>query len=66
MAPTIFLGEPAIGDAVWGSFLPSALESGQFKPVPAPKVVGKGLDKLQEAMNQHKQGVSASKLVVTL
>jgi NADPH:quinone reductase-like Zn-dependent oxidoreductase len=55
-----------VGQEIYGSFLPQALKSGQFKPMPPAKVVGEGLGAIQGAMDQLKAGVSASKLVVTL
>lgn len=48
------------------NFLPEALEKGQFVPAPPPQVVGKGLDKIQEALDLQRKGVSGKKLVVTL
>ncbi|KAL2364175.1 hypothetical protein RJZ56_002845 [Blastomyces dermatitidis] len=47
-------------------FLPQALESHQFVPAPPPHVVGQGLDKIQEALDLQRKGVSRKKLVVTL
>lgn len=40
--------------------------SGTFTPYPPVLVVGNGLDELQSAIVKLKQGVSATKLVVTL
>jgi NADPH:quinone reductase-like Zn-dependent oxidoreductase len=51
---------------VYMDFLPHALEGGQFLPAPPPQVVGKGLDKIQEALDLQRKGVSGKKLVVTL
>lgn len=51
---------------IYTSFLPQALEQGQFVPAPPPHVVGKGLDKIQEALHLQRKGVSGKKLVVTL
>lgn len=51
---------------VYMDFLPQALARGQFVPAPSPHVVGKGLDKIQEALDLQRQGVSGKKLVVTL
>jgi NADPH:quinone reductase-like Zn-dependent oxidoreductase len=61
--------EPArneIGPAVFNAFLPKALETGQFRALPQAQVVGQGLEKVQEAIDLLKKGVSASKVVVTL
>lgn len=52
--------------AVYRDFLPQALESGQFKPVPTAKVAGHGLEGIQGALDMLKAGVSATKLVVKL
>ncbi|KAL2131926.1 hypothetical protein VTI74DRAFT_4428 [Chaetomium olivicolor] len=51
---------------VYRDFLPQALEAKQFVPAPEPLVVGKGLDKIQEAFETHAKGVSAQKVVVAL
>ncbi|KAJ5435493.1 Polyketide synthase enoylreductase [Penicillium cf. griseofulvum] len=51
---------------IYMEFLPQALERGQFVPAPPPYVVGKGLDKIQEALHLQRKGVSGQKLVVTL
>jgi NADPH:quinone reductase-like Zn-dependent oxidoreductase len=55
-----------VAEAVYGSFLPAALEQGSFVPAPEPLVVGHGLDKIQEAFEVGRKGVSAKKLVVTV
>ncbi|POS74745.1 zinc-binding dehydrogenase [Diaporthe helianthi] len=55
-----------VAEAVYGSFLPAALAKGSFVPAPEPLVVGHGLDKIQEAFEVGRKGVSAKKLVVTL
>ncbi|KAL1881216.1 putative secondary metabolism biosynthetic enzyme [Diaporthe australafricana] len=51
---------------IYQQFLPQALERGQFVPAPEPMVVGTGLEKVQEAMEIQKKGVSARKVVVLL
>ena len=51
---------------IFNDFTPKALESGVLVPAPEPKVIGHGLDKLQEAMDIQRNGVSAVKIVVTL
>lgn len=51
---------------VYTEFLPEALEKGQFVPAPPPEIVGHGLDKIQDALELQRQGVSGKKLVVTL
>lgn len=60
------LRDDDLGQAVWGEYLPSALASGTFRPVPAARVVGNGLASVQAAIDLHRHGVSAEKLVVTL
>ncbi|KAJ5272898.1 Polyketide synthase enoylreductase [Penicillium angulare] len=67
----ILLGPDAIGadsviSKVYTNYLPDALLNGQFVPAPEPVVVGKGLEKIQEAFGIHMQGVSAKKIVVSL
>lgn len=47
-------------------FLPRALASDQYSPAPQPKVVGKGLDKIQEAFDVVRDEVSAEKVVVSM
>jgi NADPH:quinone reductase-like Zn-dependent oxidoreductase len=51
---------------IYKSYLPDALANGQFVPAPEALVVGKGLEKIQEAFGVHMQGVSAKKIVVSL
>ncbi|KAI0903559.1 zinc-binding oxidoreductase CipB [Ustulina deusta] len=55
-----------VGKAIYEGFLPQALESGSYVPAPEPLVVGKGLNSIQDAVDFHRKGVSASKVVVTL
>ncbi len=52
--------------AIYEDFLPAALAQGKYIAAPAPHVVGKGLERLQEAMALNKKGVSAKKVVVSL
>ncbi|EAQ89420.1 hypothetical protein CHGG_06039 [Chaetomium globosum CBS 148.51] len=51
---------------IWKDYLPQALEEGQFVAAPNAHVVGKGLEKIQDAMDLQMQGVSAQKIVVSL
>lgn len=51
---------------VFRDFVTPALQSGQLKCLPAPTVVGKGLQYVDEALKMSKAGVSATKLVVEL
>ncbi|KAM7208551.1 GroES-like protein [Naviculisporaceae sp. PSN 640] len=65
-AGSIDVQDPEIGQAIWGEFVPQALENGRLRPLPEPLVVGHGLEKIQEAMDIQKAGVSARKVVVTI
>ena len=58
--------ENVVSRLVYQDFLPLALASRQFVPAPEPLVVGRGLDKIQEALNIQQKGVSAQKVVVLL
>ncbi|KAK4064519.1 hypothetical protein Trihar35433_8036 [Trichoderma harzianum] len=60
------VGPDSITGKVYTDFLPDALAKGQFVPAPDATVVGKGLEKIQEAFGIHMQGVSAKKIVVSL
>ncbi|KAL3467019.1 chaperonin 10-like protein [Aspergillus heterothallicus] len=51
---------------VYKDFLPQALERRQFVPAPPPQIVGGGLDKIQDALDLQRKGVSGRKIVVTL
>lgn len=57
---------PDNGALVWKNFVSQALEKGTFKAQPQAKVVGKGLEQIQDAINLYTKGVSATKLVVAL
>ena len=47
-------------------FLPRALAEGQFVPAPEPLIAGTGIEKIQDAMEMVKKGVSARKVIVTV
>ncbi|KAH8898305.1 putative alcohol dehydrogenase [Thozetella sp. PMI_491] len=52
---------------IYTKYLPAALDSGSFRPMPKPEIVGHGLEKIQEALDLSKKGGhSAKKLVVML
>lgn len=51
---------------IWRDYATPALESGKLLCLPPAKVVGKGLENIQEALAMSKAGVSAQKLVVEL
>jgi len=55
-----------VGDLIYKDFLPAALAEGKYIVAPEPQVVGKGLERVQEAFDLYKKGVSAKKVVVTL
>ncbi|CAG8898774.1 unnamed protein product [Penicillium egyptiacum] len=55
-----------VGAMVYNQFLPGALATGVFVAAPKPRVVGKGLGRIQSAMDCHMRGVSAQKVVVSL
>ena len=55
-----------VGAAVYSDFLPKALQAGTFVPAPEPLIAGKGLEDVQAAVDLHKKGVSAKKVVVVL
>ncbi|PMD32428.1 oxidoreductase [Hyaloscypha variabilis F] len=60
------LKDNELGAIIFEDFLPKALEEGSYVYAPKPLVVGKGLDKVQEAFEVLKKGVSAQKVVVSL
>ncbi|KAJ6443312.1 zinc-binding oxidoreductase CipB [Purpureocillium lavendulum] len=55
-----------ISTAIYENFLPKALEAGTYVPSPEPLVAGQGLESLQAAVDLHRAGVSARKIVVRL
>lgn len=55
-----------VGPMIFEQFLPRALEQGTYKAVPEPKVVGKGLESINEGLTFLSKGVSATKVVVSL
>jgi NADPH:quinone reductase-like Zn-dependent oxidoreductase len=65
-APSITYQERAVGEAVWGEFVPQALADGTLQCKPDPLVVKGGLGAVQEGLNKQKAGVSASKIVVEI
>ena len=52
--------------SIWTEFLPLALEKRSFVPKPDPLVVGHRLESVQKAIDTHRRGVSAQKVVVTI
>ncbi|MFG1606098.1 zinc-binding alcohol dehydrogenase family protein [Actinoplanes sp. NPDC049265] len=55
-----------VGPAIFRDFLPAALAEGRYRIAPPATVVGDSLADLQHAMDQQREGVSATKLVVSL
>jgi hypothetical protein len=55
-----------VGPMIFEAFLPSALSEARFVAAPPPTVIGAGLGQIPIALERQRQGVSATKLVVTL
>ncbi len=55
-----------VGPMIFEAFLPTALGEARFVAAPSATVVGAGLAQIPVALERQRQGVSASKLVVTL
>jgi NADPH:quinone reductase-like Zn-dependent oxidoreductase len=55
-----------VATPVWRDYVTPALQAGKLKCLPPPLVVGKGLERIQEALKKCEAGVSATKLVVEL
>ncbi|CAG7963246.1 unnamed protein product [Penicillium salamii] len=60
------LGRNELGKIIYENFLPGALAGGGYTAAPEPQVIGNGLEYIQEALDVHKNGVSARKVVVSL
>jgi NADPH:quinone reductase-like Zn-dependent oxidoreductase len=60
------LVDNGLGKAIFEGYLPQALADERFRASPEPIVVGNGLESIQSAMDYHKTGVSANKVVVSL
>lgn len=65
-APSLVSGAPEVVRAVWGEYVPAALEAGTLVPRPRELVVGRGLYFVQRGLDTNKAGVSAAKVVITL
>lgn len=59
------VGKP-LAKAIYGDFLPKALKAGSYVTAPKPTVVGKGLGHVQAGIDLLNNGVSATKVVITL
>ncbi|PYH40728.1 zinc-binding alcohol dehydrogenase family protein [Aspergillus saccharolyticus JOP 1030-1] len=55
-----------VGAMLFQEYLPQALADGRFRAAPEPMVYGTGLTEIQGAVDFHKSGVSAKKVVVLL
>ena len=55
-----------VGGLIYRDFLPAALAQGRYVAAPDPLVVGKGLDRIEAALDTLRKGVSATKVVVSL
>ncbi|KAF5564845.1 zinc-binding alcohol dehydrogenase domain-containing protein [Fusarium napiforme] len=62
----VLLGSTETGKGLWVDWLPGALEDGTLKCMPHSKIVGKGLEEIQGAVDMIGKGVSGTKLVVEL
>lgn len=51
---------------IWVDFMGERLETGKFRAKPEPILIKGGLEKLQDAMDLYRKGVSAAKIVVEL
>ncbi|KAI0868192.1 zinc-binding oxidoreductase CipB [Hypoxylon argillaceum] len=51
------------GKSIYEDFLPKALEAGSYKPAPEPLLAGQGLESVQAAVDLHRAGVSARKII---
>ncbi|HWD06089.1 MAG TPA: zinc-binding alcohol dehydrogenase family protein [Amycolatopsis sp.] len=60
------LKDNEVGPGIYADFLPAALAKGAYQVAPEPVLVGHGLDKIPDALEQLRKGVSAKKLVVTV
>jgi NADPH:quinone reductase-like Zn-dependent oxidoreductase len=58
--------DDGVGPVLFEEFLPKALAQGTFRCMPPHRVVGEGLEAIQEAFEVQKKGVSAEKIVVRL
>ncbi|KAI1840996.1 hypothetical protein JX266_012777 [Neoarthrinium moseri] len=58
--------ESEVGRAIWVDWLSDALADGSMKCKPNPELVGRGLEKIQDAVDLMGKGVSAKKLAVEL
>ncbi|KAJ2967779.1 hypothetical protein NQ176_g9501 [Zarea fungicola] len=55
-----------VATPVWKDYVTAALRERKLRCLPPPTIVGKGLDKVQDALSMCEAGVSGTKLVVEL
>jgi NADPH:quinone reductase-like Zn-dependent oxidoreductase len=55
-----------VSKVIYEDFLPRALHDGRYVAAPKPAVIGTGLQSIQAGFDAQKNGVSATKVVVTL
>jgi NADPH:quinone reductase-like Zn-dependent oxidoreductase len=60
------LKDNEVGPGIYVDFLPAALATGAYRAAPEAAVVGDGLTRIPDALQQLRAGVSAKKLVVTI
>jgi NADPH:quinone reductase-like Zn-dependent oxidoreductase len=60
------LKDNEVGPAIYVDFLPAALATGAYRAAPDGTVVGHGLARIPDALRRLRDGVSATKLVVTV
>ncbi len=60
------LKDTGVSRAIYADFLPDALAAGRYRCAPPARVIGKGLESLQSALDEQKRGVSGAKIVVDL
>lgn len=65
-AANLVTREPEAARAIWGEYVPAALEAGTLVPRPRELVLGRGLYFVQNGLDTNKAGVSAAKVVITL
>jgi NADPH:quinone reductase-like Zn-dependent oxidoreductase len=60
------LRDDEVGPMIYRDYLPAALASGRYVAAPAPKVIGRGLEAFQHAVDAQRAGISGYKLVIDL
>ncbi|TKA68533.1 hypothetical protein B0A49_13457 [Cryomyces minteri] len=60
------LGWSPLTHGLWKSYITQALEEGKLKCMPPAVIIGKGLEAIQNGLDENKKGVSAKKVVIEL